>query len=50
MSATKQKPIKASSIKSKKQFDKLAKSGALFLFDEPYGPRPKVKKRTDKRK
>lgn len=50
MNAGKKKVIKASSIKTKKQFEELVKSGAEFAFDEPYGPEPESKESEPRRK
>lgn len=33
---TKQKPVKASEIKSKKQLDSIVRSGRPIMFDDPY--------------
>lgn len=41
-SASKQKPVKASEIKSKKQLDSIVRSGRPIMFDDPY---PQKKRR-----
>lgn len=45
---TREEPVKASAIKTKEQLEQLMRSGATFVFDEPYAPRPQAGRRPAK--